>query len=370
MHHTVNDAASNARDGTFSNLYCRVDRLASAAHPSHKAYRESVLGVCGLDITSAPSPHGKHAGIYLDPRNFITLEQMGDGVTEVVGLIVDLCEERGKVFVVEEPETHLHPSGLKALLDLIKIAAQTNQFIIATHSNIVMRELGSAPGTRVFRVYRDGDTPLSPSRIERIGEEPSQRIGVLRELGYEFADLGLHDGWLFLEEASAEAIFNQVLIPRFAPSLHGRLRTYSSAGADQLAPKIASFVSLVTFIHLEPVYHGRVWVRADGDTRGKEAVADVRKAISWMSEEACTTFNETSFERYYPAQFAEAANAALSEKDKKKRNAAKHQLLQTVLKWTKECGDDATKAWTSSASEPIELLHFIQDRLLSTSGTE
>ncbi len=59
----------------------------------------------------------------------------------MLGLIVELCVERNKIFVIEEPEANLHPEALRSLLKLVKIASEINQVIIATHSNVVLREL-------------------------------------------------------------------------------------------------------------------------------------------------------------------------------------------------------------------------------------
>jgi len=365
--HSVDQGAQVQRDGTFGNLYAKIDRLAGSGHPQNATYREAVTRVSGLHVTTASSPQGKQAGVYLDAETFITLDQMGDGITEMVGLIVDLCVERGKIFILEEPETHLHPRGLKALLDLIKTSAAHNQFVIATHSNIVMRELGAMPDSRIFRVWRDGEGPMVPSRVEMVGESAGDRVDVLRELGYEFADLGLHDGWLFLEEASAETVFNEVLIPIFARSLQGRLRTYSSAGADQLATRVDSFSSLVTFVHLEPAYRGRVWVRADNDPAGQNAIADLRQRIDWLDEETCATFQHHAFERFYPSRFETEANAALSNADKKARREAKRALLQQVISWGRENPEDARREWEASAEEPIRLLRSIEGRLLHRS---
>src|SRR5262249_34518160 len=159
----------------------------------------------------------KEAGFYLDRDTFVTLDRMGDGIAEMVALIVELCLEEGKIFVLEEPELNLHPSGLKSLLSMVRKASIKNQFVIATHSNIVVRELGSDDNARVFRVYRESDNQLSPSIVEEVPKEPSAHLQLLRELGYDFADLGFYEGWLFLEESSAEQIINKVLIPKFAP---------------------------------------------------------------------------------------------------------------------------------------------------------
>lgn len=352
-------------DGTFSALYSRIDLLAPLGHSAHGHFHEVVKQIIGLPITTKASPGGKVAGFYFDDDTFVTLDRMGDGVTEMVALIVELCIERNKIFVLEEPETNLHPSGLKALLAMIRTASEHNQFFIATHSNMVVRELGGMEGGKVFRVFRDGESYTSPSKVEEVERTPSAHLELLRELGYEFTDFDLFDAWLFLEEASAERVIRDILIPFFAPKLHGRLRTYSAGGATNLEPSVSDFQRLVVFIHLQPVYLDRLWIRADGDGAGTEAVTKIRAAFPLLNEEALNTFSNSQFELYYPRIFQEKVNEALAIEDKRDRRKQKEELLQEVLVWTEANKDEALAAWEISAREPIELLKSIQTKLVA-----
>lgn len=349
--------------GTFSNLNSRIDLVASGGHPRHQAFHKAVNEIIGLPITTRASANGKESGFYLDDDNFVVLDKMGDGVTEMVALIVELCLERGKVFVLEEPESYIHPRGLKALLAMIRDAAEYNQFVIATHSNIVVRELGFDPATRLFRVSRDEENPLSPSEIEVVPREADAHIALLRELGYDFADFRLHDAWLFLEESSAEQIIEKILIPYFVPALSQRLRTYSAGGVTNIEPRFIDFQHLVTFIHLEPAYKGRVWIRTDGDDPGRDAVAQLRQKFSYLDEETCKTFTAPAFENYYPSKFRESVVSVLAIKDKKQRKDMKLRLLRDVLAWTEQNLQIAKEAWRQSADEPIQLLKGIEQAI-------
>ena len=353
--------ASRQVNGTLQNLYSRVDLIVSG-HPRNAEFQAAIREIVGLDIATQPSDRGKEAGFYFDDHHFISLERMGDGVSEMVGLIVEMCLERGKVFVLEEPETNLHPKGLKALLSMMRAASDRNQFIIATHSNTVVRELATDDETKVFRVSRTDDAPRSPSKVEEVPRTPTAHRDLLRELGYEFADFDLHDGWLFLEEASAESVIRSVLIPMFAPSLRWRLRTFSAGGVTNVEPSITEFKRLVTFVHLEPVYRGRMWVRVDGDEEGERTVAHLRETFDHLDERSAATFKERNFEKYYPARFREKVDAALGL-PKKERNAAKDALRKEVLEWSNDNGEDARAEWAESAKEPIELLHQISGEL-------
>jgi predicted ATPase len=143
----INQGAHAPVNGTLQNLYANIDVLATAGHPKHQDYLDSVTEVLGLTITTRASGNGKVAGFYLDQDNFITLDRMGDGVTEIVALITELCLSRNKIFVLEEPETNLHPKGLKALLELVRRSAEHNQFIIArTWSRRAQQGIPGLPG--------------------------------------------------------------------------------------------------------------------------------------------------------------------------------------------------------------------------------
>jgi len=349
----------------MSALYSRIDLLATYGHPDHDLFREAITQIVGLKITMKASEGGKQAGFYFDRDRFVTLDRMGDGVSEMVAMIVELCTERNKIFVLEEPETNLHPSGLKALLAMIRTASEHNQFFIATHSNVVVRELGGMEGGKVFRVFRDGESYTSPSKVEEVERTPVAHMELLRELGYEFADFDLYEAWLFLEESSAERVIRDILIPSFVPELRGRLRTYAAGGATDLEPSVSEFQRLVVFVHLQPVYENRIWIRADGDSAGKEAVVKISAVFPNLSVNSLSTFTEEQFEFYYPHLFQGRVKEVLAISDKRIRRKRKAELLQEVLDWTEANKDEARAAWEFSADEPIRLLQAIRTKLVT-----
>lgn len=363
--HNVSTNSQSQLTGTLSSLYSRIDLLATYGHPDHDRFREAVSKIVGHQITTNASSGGKQAGYFFDKNTFVTLERMGDGVSEMVALIVELCTEQNKIFVLEEPETNLHPQGLKALLAMIRAASDENQFFISTHSNVVVRELGGIECGKVFRVYRDGVSHISPTQIEEVEQTPSAHMDLLRELGYEFTDLDLYSAWLFLEESSAERVIRDILIPMFAPALRGKLRTYSAGGVDNLEPSVSEFQRLVVFVHLQPVYTDRLWIRADGGDAGVAIIIRMRASFPSLNEESLSTFEKAQFEHYYPEQFQKAANEVLAIEDKQKKRRRKTALLQEVLDWTAANADDARAAWEISAHEPIQLLHSIQHKILT-----
>ncbi len=360
---TVDRTTQSIVSGTYHNLISRIDLVASYGHPRHLDYISAVEEITGLSITTRSSTNGKEAGFYLDDNAFVTLDRMGDGVTEMVAMIVELCIARDKIFVIEEPETNLHPRGVKALLALIRKATETNQFIIATHSNIVLRELAPVDQCKILRVYREGPDRFSRSRIEDVPATTAAHTALLRELGYDFGSMALHDAWLFLEESSAEEILQDVLIPMFVPGLRHRLRTYSAGGVGNLEPALAEFQRLVTFIHLQPAYRDRMWVRADGDGPGLDATERLRARFPYLTAERCSTFANARFEDYFPSHFHEEIGRIFAITDKQDRRVAKSVLLRDVKTWTTTNPDSARQAWAGSAAEVIAFLASVSEAL-------
>ena len=53
--------------------------------------------------------------------------------------------DEGDLFIVEEPEAHLHPKGQQAISDILVQLANAGVFVLATtHSDIVLEQIGNA----------------------------------------------------------------------------------------------------------------------------------------------------------------------------------------------------------------------------------
>lgn len=358
----VNQDTQKKNDGTYSNLYSQVDRLATAGHPDHEKFKKYIMEIIGLQITTTASQNGKKAGFYFNRNNFVSLDQMGSGVAELTAIITALCTETKKIIIIEEPETNLHPTALKSLLSLIRESSLENQFIISTHSNIVVRELGAETETNIIEISKTGHKTTDPSEIRLVPKSPMEHQEILKKLGYEFSDFGLYHGWLFLEESSAETIIKDIIIPNFVPKLSQKIRTFSASGVTNIEPAISEFLRLVTFVHLEPIYKGKLWIYADGDEPGIEVITSIKEKFPYLSKYS-GVFKEANFEKYYPSKFSEKTTNVLSIANKRERKAAKKELLLSVIRWTKEEPKDALAAWQESAKEPIEILKRIEKSL-------
>lgn len=348
---------------TDSNLVSRVMALATSEIPEARAFRTACRDVLGVNLNILTNEHGQQRlGVQIDRFTEIPLSAMGAGITSALNLLLSLSSSQNKLFLIEEPENDLHPQALKALLDLVVSAARTNQFVISTHSSIVMAKLGSVPGAVVVHSKSDGKVP--PVSTYDVVSSPADRLSVMQDLGYELADLDLGEGWLIFEESSAERLAREFLIPWFAPRLL-RLRTLAASGTSRLEPIMQDYLELFLFAHLEPMYRGRAWVIADGDESGVSVIENLKLKFSGWPADRFINFDRADFELYYPPLFKEEAERALSGTDKRMRREAKRLLLNKVLGWIAEDEVAAREAFSQSAAEVIDKLQAIEEDLLA-----
>jgi len=362
---TVNLTATTSIQPTLRHLVAKLARVSNPLYPGSSLYRKASEAIFGFVVTAIASPNGQKPGIFVNNTDTIPIEDMGEGVPQIVGLLADLAVSDRKLFLIEEPENDVHPTALKALLDLIAESASAgqNQFVVSTHSNVVARHLGALPESTLHYVSAEPGVipPIASSRA--IANDPLERMEVLRELGYELYDFHLWDGWLILEEASAERLIRDYLIPWFAPRLN-RVRTVAVGGSSQIEPAFSDFHRLFRFTHLEPQYRNRAWVLIDGDDEGAAIVQRLRDAYgpAWEASRF-RALGEAAFERYYPPQFADAAEATLALTDKRARRTAKRELLDEVLAWVDDDPARAREAFAASAVEVVDLLREFEGEL-------
>ena len=103
-----------------------------------------------LQVRESGSPKDSY------PRNLI---DVGYGVSQVLPVIVQLLRDDGPpMFLLQQPEVHLHPRAQAALGSLFcKIASAGRPLIIETHSDYIL--------DRVRLDVRDKETKLQPSDV-------------------------------------------------------------------------------------------------------------------------------------------------------------------------------------------------------------
>lgn len=133
----------------------------------------------------------KHARIRVEPHEdrinvqegsrYLPLDSFGDGIQHFLMLAYYFATRRDHVFLVEEPETHVHPGLQRHLLAYIRSLETNNQYFLTTHSSVLLDSLREAS---VFRVKYDGES----SAVDRC-ETSSDVLEVLDLLDIRASDL-------------------------------------------------------------------------------------------------------------------------------------------------------------------------------------
>lgn len=64
----------------------------------------------------------------------LPIESMGMGFMELVIFFVNIFERKNQIFLLEEPENHLHPNHQRMLAEVIRETSAQNQFVVISHS--------------------------------------------------------------------------------------------------------------------------------------------------------------------------------------------------------------------------------------------
>ncbi len=367
--YSMNFVQSYKVTDNFRNLASKIQKIGNASHVKNAEFIKCCDEILGFRIGTIPlknqGSNGVEPGIFVGTKNMIPLRAMGDGVANIVGFIVTILTEDNKLFLIEELENDLHPRALKSLLNLIVEKSGRNQFVVSTHSNIVLKYLGSIAEGKIFFVtwkpFESDEKNLyniPTSKVIEIDNLPEARIDILDQLGYEFSDYGLYEGYLILEESSAETIIKEILIPYLVPSLIGRIGTIAARGVNDLETRVIDFERLIVYIHKQPVYKNKAWIVADGDEAGKACISKLQTRFNTWGKDHFLNLSNSDFEFYYPKRFRKRVEKVLKS-DKRIRQELKRQLLLDVKHWYLTKREQAIKEFSVSANEVVTLLKKI-----------
>jgi predicted ATPase len=354
---TVGIEAAKIVGHTDQFLASRLSTL-TGPHDDATRFRELLARVVGVEVNTFLAPQGHAIGQSITPEEHISLENMGEGISGVLALVSELASPGPRVFLMEEPETDLHPLALRNMLDLILEAVDVgSQFVVSTHSDIVLRYLGSHVSAKIYRVSKEISDSV-PTTSFTVVEGAFERAEALANLGY-FGTLP--NSWLIFEESTAEQFVRDALIPLFTPELRG-LTTIGARGAGNLPPIVNDLNRLVLFSHLDRT-KPRAFVIADGDSAGRTSLEKLRESFPTWKANQFVELSKPGIENYYPSHFQNDV-ANLPPRDRKQeRREAKGQLAANVVEWCLENRSQAQAELSVSGREILDWLESIRTEL-------
>lgn len=150
------------------------------------------------------------------------LEHVATGLHELVLLAAYCLALENSVICLEEPESHLHPTWQRALVQYLQ-KKTSNQYFISTHSAHII----DIPEVAVFSMFRDkGQTKVR----QGIGEKTL--VKSLRDLGYRASDLFQANYILWVEGPSDRLYilhWLKVAAPELIEGIHFSIMFYSGS---------------------------------------------------------------------------------------------------------------------------------------------
>ena len=210
------------------------------------------------------------------------LSRMANGMLSALRVLLQVASARpGDIVVLDEPELHLHPGALRAMLAELRAAATSCQLLVATHSPAVLDER-----------FLDAIVLHESGRQPRI--LPSTQVrGALDAVGALGSDALLHDAIVWVEGAHDQNFLRRIFELLDQP---GRHPSFPRVG-------IVPYGGTTNLPGLDlPALHSvckRCVIVADGD---KAEDAKVRK-IAAAAKRAKVPFvflKRWSIEHYYP----------------------------------------------------------------------
>lgn len=127
------------------------------------------------------------------PTTAVRVDDLGDGVRSAILLALLVLGLQPSILLLEEPETHMHPAGLRSLTSfLTRLAGERGfQVIASTHSpdfiHIATKLAGEhRVGLKVLFIERTEDGTLESRTFTPEDLDAPQKLGVDVRLTYAF----------------------------------------------------------------------------------------------------------------------------------------------------------------------------------------
>ncbi|MGD1713095.1 ATP-dependent nuclease [Dapis sp. BLCC M172] len=131
----------------------------------------------------------------------LKLADCGTGVSQVLAILyVVVTASEPKIIIIDEPQSFLHPSLIRKLINIFKEFPQ-HQYFIATHSPIVISEAN--PSTILQLSYSEGETKTKIIN----SKETTELRALFIELGVSLSDVFGADAILWVEGPTEERCF-------------------------------------------------------------------------------------------------------------------------------------------------------------------
>jgi len=207
----------------------------------------------------------------------INISQVGDGIKEatiIAGLFLIYPE---KVFLVEEPELHLHPRALRELRDMLKYETE-GQVILSTHNPVFINNLDEEVIIYKLRRNKEGSHAITI-------ENKKGLLEFKNSYGLRNSDFLFEDILVFVEGPIDVSVFGQWFELFYPENLSVKFLSVSGK------PNIPKVITLSFMLSLEQIFSYFVVLDKDYDN-SQEIKENILKKLEGHSPELLTEKNK------------------------------------------------------------------------------
>ena len=176
------------------------------------------------------NPEGKLTALINEKGGkIINIENSSSGTKQLVTILIGLFSyPKNSLFLIEEPEIHLHARAQRSIFHLLKkiCIERESQSIITTHSTI-FSEVSDNANTYLIRRNAIGSTII-------LLENNYELKTIKQALGYENTDLFGYNGLLIIEGDSEERIIPLLLTEFNIDFVKHGIKMYNAGGSGKI----------------------------------------------------------------------------------------------------------------------------------------
>ncbi len=196
----------------FDVIAKELSRLRDGMHEERKRFmeikkfiQELIFPKVDLDKIEITFPWQEKDGCYMLKLNvddsILPLSQLGSGIEQLIYMAVEILREKNEtIFLIEEPETGLHPKLQRAFIRFLQknIKDKNHQFFITSHSSVFIDPFLQNENAKLFQVSLDKNKASKISPLENL----SQVADLFFELGIKGVDYLQVNGIIWVEGPS------------------------------------------------------------------------------------------------------------------------------------------------------------------------
>jgi hypothetical protein len=205
---------------TGHSIFEELKRLVTSGRDGRdklRAFEDFVSDACynGRVVSVSPrEPQGEtgHVEVHIEgedsPRS---IHELGDGVAQVIILAWPVFFRPARLFLVEEPELHLHPGMQRAIMRLYARATE-GTFFISTHSNhFVDMAADEIKQCSILQLRRIGGGDGQTGTKTSVGRVDAGDLQLLHELGVTLSSVGRVNCTVWVEGITDRAYISRML---------------------------------------------------------------------------------------------------------------------------------------------------------------